>query len=245
MGTKLGFEESIRGLEEDQPKRRRKLGEYGPIVSSMIKNEGSKRDRYNFGKYGDKPYVPELQKRRENTNFFAEEIMYDPRSYVPSNRSFVKNLIDDIIRLHKPTSGYIIQLLFDEYQRGVTETDSYTNFYSTYCTSNSNEQSTFKLSNNNLYVIYYNRFGDIYPKRVIKEYSLVAPLLDKSLDTDPSEMYAKQIAIFMHGHTPCNDKWNEEIDDEGAHDWSKPVHQRYLIAARDTIAYINSTKEVN
>lgn len=241
MGAKLGFEDSIKGLEKsDQPRRRRKP----EGVSSINKNGGLSRDRYNFGKYGEKPYVPELQKRRKDNSFFSEE-MYDPKRYIPSNKLFVKNLIDDIIKLHKPTSGYIIQLLFDEYQRGVAETDTYTNFYSTYCTMNSNEQNTFRLSNNNLYVIYYNRFGDIYPKRVIKEYSLVAPLLDKSLDTDPSEMYAKQVAIFMHGHTPCNDKWNEEINDEGVHDWNKPVHQRYLIAARDTIAYINSTKEVN
>ena len=45
--------------------------------------------RVIFGKYGDKPYIPELQKRRDDNNFFAEEIIF----YITFNfylRSLVK-----------------------------------------------------------------------------------------------------------------------------------------------------------
>lgn len=188
------------------------------------------------------------EEKQESTNPYIPENLYDTNKYTPSNRSFVKNLIDDIIRLHKPTSGYIIQLLFDEYQRNMVESDKYTNFYSTYCMASNRELNTYKLSNNNLYVLLFNRFGDIYPKRVIKEYSLIAPIIDNtSIEENPKDNYAKQLAIFIHGHAKNSpDKWDMEIDEEGNHLWDKPIHQRYLIAANDAISYIEElTKEVN
>ena len=49
MGTKLGFEDSLRGLDES------KRNGYGPIVNSINRNGGLKRDRYNFSKYGERP----------------------------------------------------------------------------------------------------------------------------------------------------------------------------------------------
>ena len=218
-------------------------------VSVICKNKKEEikepiTDKYNFHKYGDNPYLPELEIRNKK-DFFA-------KPYDSNYKSFCKTLIDDMVRLHKPTSGYIIKLLFDEYQRGMTSSDAYTMFYSGYCISSkgsisAEDQKQFKLSNNNLYVLLFNRWGDLYPKRIIKEYPLVASVL-QSLDSSPcddfdnskeAEEFARSVAIRLHYKS--KDNWDKEIID-GEHDWTQTIHLKYLLAVKDIISYLDEQR---
>lgn len=227
MGTKLGFEDSIRGLDSS----RRRQDEFS-LSSSMRKV----RDQYNFGKYGEKPYLPELE-RRSNHGLIPTE------PYDPDYKLFIKALIDDIIKLHKPVSGYILKLIFDEYQRGKTTTDIYTNFYTNYI-GGKNDSNHCNIANNNLYLLFINTWNDIIPRRVLKESDIVLPIL-QSLSGETKlpekEIFAREIAIRIHNKVP-EDDWREEIVDN-THLWDKPIHIKYLLIAKDIISWNIFNKE--
>lgn len=229
MGTKLGFEDSLRGLDES------KRNGYGQIVNSINRNGGLKRDRYNFSKYGEKPYLPELE-RRSNQEFISEP-------YDPDYKLFIKAMIDDIIGLHKPVSGYILKLIFDEYQRGKTSTDIYTNFYTNYI-GGKNDSTHCNIANNNLYLLFINTWNDIIPRRVLKESDIVLPIL-QSLSGETKlpekEIFAREIAIRIHNKVPGDD-WREEMVDN-IHLWDKPIHIKYLLIAKDIISWNIFNKE--
>ena len=203
------------------------------------KPEVAVKDKYNFGKYGEKPYIPELDRRKENE--FVENL---EMSYNPNYKTFVRSMIDDIIGLHKPVSGYILKLLFDEYQRGVTTSDKYTIFFSSYV-EGKNGGKHCNIANNNLYLLFVNTWGDIVPRRLIKESDLVSPVLQSlsvNIDIEPSdEVYAKQIAIRIHNKVP-NDDWRDEMDGR-LHLWDKPIHLKYLLLAKDILSWKTTREE--
>lgn len=206
-----------------------------------------KPERYNFNKYGDKPYETELD-RRQNS-FYEKEEAKNIRYRKPVNETFAKALIDDIIRLHKPVSGYVIKLLFDEYQRSKFESDQYTMFYSSYVMKSKDSSSNgnkphCSISNNNLYLLFINNWGDIVPRKVCKEFDMVNPVMNAlnkdATNTEPDEEeFIKSIAIRLHDKAP--DDWDNEFDSEGNPDWTGPVHSKYMNAVKSILAYVRST----
>lgn len=211
----------------------------------------TKKEKYNFNKYGDKPYETELDRRQNR--YYERQQAKDIRYRKPVNDSFTKSVIDDIIRLHKPVSGYLLKLLFDEYQRDKYESDQYTMFYTSYVLGSNNGPTTHcKISNNNLYLLFINTWGDIVPRKVCKEFDLVNPImnsLNKSA-TEPEpdqDEFVKSVALMLYDKAP--DDWSEEMDDND-HNWDGIIHKKYLSAVEFILSYVkdnmsdnNETKE--
>lgn len=205
-------------------------------------NTRRKKEKYNFNKYGDKPYETELDRRQNG--FYESQEFKDIRYRKPVNDTFAKAIIDDVIRLHKPVSGYMIKLLFDEYQRTKFESDQYTLFYSSYISKSKIPSTHCTISNNNLYLLFINNWGDIVPRKVCKEFDLVNPVmcsLDKSTSsTEPDEEeFIRSIAIKLHEKAP--DNWDLELDEQGNPDWDGPIHTKYTEAVRSILSYVRST----
>lgn len=215
--------------------------EYGEKSSYRTEFGARKKEKYNFNKFGDKPYETELD-RRQNL-YYEQQEAKNIRYRKPVNDTFSKSIIDDIIRLHKPVSGYLLKLLFDEYQRDKYESDQYTMFYTSYVLGSNNSGSSphCKISNNNLYLLFINTWGDIVPRKICKEFDLVNPVmtvLNKTVvEPDPDhDEFIKRVAAMLHDKAP--DDWSVEMDGN-IHNWDGPIHKKYLMVVESILSYVN------
>ena len=168
-------------------------------------------------------------------------------SFYPYDTNLSKTMsriIDSMITDNMSASGKIIKFLFDEYQKGVIISDLYTGFYINYVIG---DDKHVPISDNNIYTLSINDWGELIPVRIFKKFDIDNILKNNnnvSVDTNTEdkethnpdlEIYSRRLASWMINlYSSEKDQWDSEIHD-GCHDWKADMHSSLLDRARQIL----------